>query len=50
MTVHVFGRSMSAWLEMGGRTIVQVEFVQVRVALAQDTFTLQLSMESGRRK
>jgi hypothetical protein len=36
--------------EMGGRTIFQVERVEVGVELAPDTFTLQPSTESGRGK
>ena len=36
--------------EMGGRMIFQVERVEVGVELAPDTFTLQPSTESGRKK
>ena len=36
--------------EIGGRTILQVERVEVGVELAPDTFTLQPSTESGRGK
>ena len=36
--------------EIGGRTIYQVERVEVGVKLAPDTFTLQPSTESGRGK
>ncbi len=36
--------------EMAGRTIFQVERVEVGATLAPDTFTLQPSTESGRGK
>ena len=36
--------------EMGGRTMYQVERVEIGVELAPDTFTLQPSAESCREK